>query len=299
MATSSGTRLAPRPRRVRNKPRGDNTHDRGRSKGHRSCTSATIDLGPERPMRRALSVSLLLLSVTVQQSCQRDEATAPQLFRPSASRDLASNTSIAFVSNRDGTSDLYVMPPDGSIQTRLTTDLRGGAPAWSPDGRRIAFTSARDGNNEIYVMNADGSAQTRITNNTTYDAHASWSPDGQKIAFASLRDGNLEIYVMNADGSAPMRLTNNTTIDDDPSWSPDGRRIAFSGPGNGFDIWVMNADGSAPTRLTNAPNSDRHPTWSPDGRQTAFYSVRAGTSANFFRPEIYVMNADGSGQTRL
>ncbi len=244
-------------------------------------------------MRRALSVSLLLLSVTVQQSCQRDEATAPQLFRPSASRDLASNTSIAFVSNRDGTSDLYVMPPDGSIQTRLTTDLRGGAPAWSPDGRRIAFTSTRDGDLEIYVMDADGSAQTRLTNSPGDDRDPTWSPDGRQIAFTSVRDGNNEIYVMNADGSAQTRITNNTTYDAHASWSPDGQKIAFASLRDGnLEIYVMNADGSAPMRLTNNTTIDDDPSWSPDGRRIAF----SGPGNGF---DIWVMNADGSAPTRL
>ena len=46
------------------------------------------------------------------------------------------------------------MNPDGSGQTRLTTDLADDSqPAWSPNGQRIAFTSGRDGNFEIYVMN--------------------------------------------------------------------------------------------------------------------------------------------------
>ncbi len=244
-------------------------------------------------MRRAVSVALLLVSVTVQEACQRDEATAPHLSRPNAALDPASTSSIAFVSTRDGTSEIYVMPPDGSIQTRLTTDLRGGAPAWSPDGRQIAFASTRDGNLEIYVMNADGSAQTRLTNNPLDDDAPTWSPDGRQIAFGSLRDGNAEIYVMNADGSAPTRLTNNTTYDAHPSWSPDGQKIAFASLRDGdLDIYVMNADGSAPTRLTNTPGPEDYPSWSPDGRKIAFSG--SGNSL-----DIYLMNADGSAPTRL
>src|SRR2546422_7198617 len=65
---------------------------------------------------------------------------------------------IAFVSERDGSPQIYVMNGDGSNPTRLT---QGGAvdvlPTWSPDGRRIAFQTNREGNNEIYEMNADGS----------------------------------------------------------------------------------------------------------------------------------------------
>jgi hypothetical protein len=84
---------------------------------------------------------------------------------------------IAFVSNRDGNWEIYVMNADGSGVTRLTNnpanDLR---PSWSPDGKHIAFVSNRDGNLEIYVMNADGSGQINLTNNPAEDWFPSWSP---------------------------------------------------------------------------------------------------------------------------
>ena len=223
---------------------------------------------------------------------------------------------IAFVSNRDGNREIYVMNADGSGQTRLTNNTENDwGPSWSPDGRRIAFSPygfthrvesqggesyrASYGNLEIYVMNADGSGHTRLTNNTEGDGNPSWSPDGRRIAFYSWRDenwgdGNSEIYVMNADGSGQTRLTNNTEGDRDPSWSPDGRRIAFTSSRDGkSEIYVMNADGSSQTRLTNNTDADWDPSWSPDGRRIAFTSSRDGKS------EIYVMNADGSSQTRL
>ena len=71
---------------------------------------------------------------------------------------------IAFVSDRDGNWEIYVMNADGSSQTNLTNDLPDDTgPVWSPDGRQIAFVFCRDGSYEIYVMNADGSGQTRLT----------------------------------------------------------------------------------------------------------------------------------------
>src|SRR2546422_11400320 len=71
-------------------------------------------------------------------------------------------TKIAFRSDRDGNSEIYVMNEDGTSQTRLTNDPGFDyKPAWSPDRTKIAFSSDRDGNHAIYVMNADGTNQTR------------------------------------------------------------------------------------------------------------------------------------------
>jgi Tol biopolymer transport system component len=126
---------------------------------------------------------------------------------------------IAFVSERDGNNEIYVMSADGSNQTRLTL-TSSATPAWSPTGQQIAFVSERDGNNEIYVMNADGSYQVNLTHNIASDGFPAWSPDGKQIAFVSNRDGNQEIYVMNADGSDQRRLTNTPEDEWDPVWAP-------------------------------------------------------------------------------
>jgi len=174
-------------------------------------------------------------------------------------------TKIAFVSDRDGDNDIYVMNADGGEQTNLTKNpARDSSPSWSPDGKKIAFHSERDGNFEIYVMNADGSEQTNLTKNPAHDESLSWSPDGKKIAFVSIRDGDYEIYVMNADGSEQTKLTKNPARDLSPSWSPDGKKIAFHSERDGnSEIYVMNADGSEKARLTNNPALDESPSWSP------------------------------------
>ena len=123
---------------------------------------------------------------------------------------------IAFVSQRDGNAEIYVMDADGGNLRNLTNHPGGDwSPSWSPDGKRIAFVSQRDGNAEIYVMDADGGNPQNLTNNPGRDSSPSWSPDGKRIAFHSDRDNdrdhNIEIYVMDADGQNEQRLTENRT----------------------------------------------------------------------------------------
>jgi len=233
---------------------------------------------------------------------------------------------IAFVSDRDGNREIYIMNSDGSDLKNLTNNPANDfGPKWSPDGKKIAFVSDRGGNEDIYVMNVDGSGQTNLTNNPGNYGFPNWSPDGEKIVFVSERDeqgirpatqagdgyGNDEIYVMNADGSGLKRLTNYRYIDYAPNWSPDGERIVFTSYRHRAcpqdilsrdctvdfpwrdEIFVMNADGSGLINLTNSISDDEQPKWSPDGKKIAFVSDREGDG------DIYVMNADGSGQKNL
>ena len=123
---------------------------------------------------------------------------------------------LAFVSRRDGNSEIYVMNADGSGQENLTRQPASDShPSWSPDGRKIVFVSRRDGNSEIYVMNADGSGLRNVTRTPSNDLDPAWSPDGRAIAFVQKIQGkcapsprdtpchNYEtyLYVVNGDGS--------------------------------------------------------------------------------------------------
>jgi TolB protein len=60
---------------------------------------------------------------------------------------------IAFASNADGNSEIYVMRLDRSGLLRITRDLADDhSPAWSPDSRRIVFSSNRGGKMAIYEV---------------------------------------------------------------------------------------------------------------------------------------------------
>jgi Tol biopolymer transport system component len=228
---------------------------------------------------------------------------------PAIDRDAAFSPGggrIAFVSERDGNSEVYVMNADGSNQTRLTNNTAEDfQPAFSPDGQKIAFMSNRgpQGDMEIFLMDADGTHETQLTpNNTSFDGQPTFSPDGSKIAFVSNRDENglpspnYDIYTMEVNNpSAVARLTTSPASESRPNFSPDGSRIAFrtDRDGNG-EIYVMSAGGLDETRLTFDPALDGEPAFSPDGERITFRSHRVNDKA-----DIYVMNANGSAQTNL
>jgi len=213
---------------------------------------------------------------------------------------------IAFVSDRDGDLEIYVMDVGGTGLTQLTHNQADDeGPSWSPDGSRIALHSNRDGHSQIYVMDADGSNETRLLTSAAWDAWVYWSPDGTKIAFSRWADHDgtgdyrTEVYVMNADGTNVRRLTYSSALGSGagawPSgWSPDGSQILFYWYREGYDqLWIMNSDGSSQRKLTTDAHWNAIPSMSPDGTRIAFVSHRDG---NY---EIYIMNSDGTNPTRL
>ena len=84
---------------------------------------------------------------------------------------------IAFLSDRDGNTEIYIMNPDGDQKKRLTNILAlDDNPVFSPDGSKIAFVTNRDENDEIYIMDTDGTSQTNLTNNPSVDIQPVFMP---------------------------------------------------------------------------------------------------------------------------
>ena len=231
--------------------------------------------------------------------------------RPGAPRvvrlPLTGNGKIAFASDADGGQgnwDIYVMNPDGTGLTRLTSDPSvASRPAWSPDGTKIAFERATSNGSdpEIYVMNADGSGFKDLTGGAGGSKPA-WSPDGTRIAFAR----GSEIYVMNADGSHVTQLTHSGEgVADYPAWSPDGARIAFtSGIANQGALFIVNMDGSGLHRIfiehdPGVADLVRPGSWSPDGSKILFERAPTSNAKNQSVAGIWSINPDGTDLVRV
>jgi Tol biopolymer transport system component len=202
---------------------------------------------------------------------------------------------IAFVSERDGNREIYVMNADGTGQTRLTNSSASDfEPAWSPDNETIVFRT-QDG---LSTVDADGGATAQLITMPGVSSGPAYSPDGSKIVFKNDSEHDaFVLYVADADGSDIERLTAGATSEDDPSWSPDGERIAFvrtvpgfaaAGLGGPTDIFLIDPDGDNETNITDDPEHDSEPHWAPDGGTIAFVSSRDQGEG------IYLMNPDGS-----
>lgn len=202
---------------------------------------------------------------------------------------------LAFIDERGGSVDLYVIRSDGTGRRRLTRDPAVEQyPTWSPDGTRIAFERRMGDDAEIWIWDGTTRDTRRLTRNPGIDWTPAWSPNGRRIAFASVRGGAaLAIYTMTPLGTRIHRIPN-TDGGAEPAWSPDGTRLAFRKelPGND-EIFVIDVDGTDWRNLTDNPANDFSPEWSPTGDRLVFESFRDG---NY---ELYTVAEDGSDLQRL
>jgi len=196
---------------------------------------------------------------------------------------------IAFSSNHEGNSEIYVAAAAGTGVTRLTTSANDDfEPTWSPDGTRIAFESddAGTGRAQILVMNANGSGVVNLSAGLSDDRTPAWSPDGTRIAFArGPQDGDHNIVVVPSAGALNATPLTSSAIDEDnPDWSPDGSRIVFE---RNDTLVVMAATGGSEVPLPIG--TARRPSWSPDGTRIVYDS-------GF---ELFSVNPNGTGVTPL
>lgn len=189
---------------------------------------------------------------------------------------------LAFVSDRDGRRDIYIIDLVHSISLNMTHDRAyNDLPAWSPDGQ-LTFENYRYGGPTITLMDTlTNDSYTIIRSSGTY--HPSWSSDGQ-LAYVATRGGNLEVMIYDPATGEQRNVSRNTADEMNPSWSPDGH-LAFDSyreEEGGGRIYVMNPETGV---VRDVRNSEYFydPAWSPDGALTVVSSI-AGSG------DIYLMN---------
>ena len=132
-----------------------------------------------------------------------DTSTASEpAYSPDASR-------IAYVSQRDGNPEIYVMDADGRSPRRLTNErLSDGHPVFAADGQTVLFHSSRTPRNpQIWSVGIDGLNLRALTQEPGANTQPAVSPDGNTIAFSSTREGTGDIWLMAKDGTQQRAFT--------------------------------------------------------------------------------------------
>jgi tricorn protease len=138
-------------------------------------------------------------------------------------------TKIAFISDRSGEEEVYLINQDGSGGLeQLTVDLRCMlyAPEWSPDGKRLAF-SDKDGN--LWVLAIADKKLTKVVRDTrgTVQDYA-WSPKSSFLAFSLSNANNFDsLYIWSVADGQLRRVTDEFFNAANPSWDPEGNYLFY------------------------------------------------------------------------
>ena len=136
---------------------------------------------------------------------------------------------IAYISDRTGEDELYVVPQDGKgEEIRITTDGHcfRFAPVWSPDSKKLLFA---DKNLKLYYVDVESKKVTQVDSTKNWEIRDySWSPDSRWIAYAKPAKNEFSsIFLYSLEEEEIHRVTEDFTDDGEPIFDPEGKYLYF------------------------------------------------------------------------
>src|SRR5579883_424824 len=218
-------------------------------------------------------------------------------YRP---RWMPDGQTIAFLSTRGGSAQVWTMHSDGTEAkqlTHLSTDLDGLLV--SPDGKRLLFTSdvypdcpddaCNKARNEAQ---AKGKMKARTYTSLLYRHWTEFAGKTKRHLFVADSDGgNAKDLTPGLHDVPPFSLGG----PDDYAFSPDGKEVCYAtntdpeaALSTNSDLYVVPVTGGEAKKITTNPGADLSPVYSPDGKYIAYRSqARAGYESDLWRLTLY------------
>lgn len=205
--------------------------------------------------------------------------------------------SMAFVSDRGGSSQIWRMDADGSNLkqlTKLATEAAGVLV--SPDGKYILFTSdvfpecgADDACNQKLVdAEKESKVKARVITSLLYRHWTTWQGKRRgHLLSMKLDDGRVKDLTPGARDVPPFSLGG----PEDYAISPDSKEVCFAmnadevpAASTNSDLFVVPIGGGETRKITSNPAADNSPLYSPDGKYIAYRAqARPGYESDRWR----------------
>ncbi|MBG9449862.1 peptidase [Cytobacillus firmus] len=180
---------------------------------------------------------------------------------------------IAFVSDRGGKSQIYVMSKAGGEARQLTHCANGASnPVWSPDGKKLAFNlSIKPGEDAETLENQEKKEEKPIPIEIEKmkhksDAQGFWNGRYSQVALIDIETGEMEQLTI---GEHDFQLQD---------WSPDGKWVAVSADlseDKDFsflgDVYIIHLETKDMKKITNGKGYFGSAAWSPDGKYIGLF----------------------------
>jgi Tol biopolymer transport system component len=189
---------------------------------------------------------------------------------------------LAFEKDLDGNLDIWLVPVQGGVERRLTSDAAKDAlPAWMPDGRSVLFSSDRTGTWQLFEVAAAGGTAHRVRTSPQTEWQADVSPDGARFAFLTDSGGRMALSIADRRSGQARELVRHPGSDilGNPHWSPDGTRLVVSSnwESKGHKIYVVDVATGRERRVSPDGWGGCEPRFAPDGRRIAYVRRRRET----------------------
>lgn len=209
---------------------------------------------------------------------------------------------IAFLSDRDGTTQVHVMWTDTREVAQLTRLERAASNLrWSPDGSKLAFTvSVRDEDPVLPIKLPKRPEGAQWAKPAVIVDRLTWARDG----VGPVPKGHTHVFAVDAfAGGTPRQITGGKFDHNDFDWSADSKTLFVSAirkPDAEYlrgdtEIYAFPLDGSEPRVLTDRKGPDSNPLVSPDGKWIA-YTGADDERRTFHLQSIYLMSVSGTAK---